>query len=142
MRDFGSATKVFAYLALAYTIAGLASGVLYRELTRGVELTGKIQLSTVHTHLLVLGTVMSLLFLVLEALFHLSEQKFFKAFIWVYNLGVAGASTFMVVTGLRELWGMGEHPAISGVAGLFHITLTAGFVLFFVVLLKALKLHK
>ncbi|WP_141553813.1 DUF2871 family protein [Gleimia coleocanis] len=142
MKDFGSATKLFAYLALGYMVAGLVSGVVYRELTRGVELAGKIQLSTVHTHILVLGMVMSLLFLVLEALFHLNEQKLFKAFVWVYNLGVVGASTLMVVTGLRELWGLGEHPAISGVAGLFHIALTVGFVLFFVVLLKSLKLSK
>ncbi|MDO5061474.1 MAG: DUF2871 family protein [Actinomycetaceae bacterium] len=142
IKDLGPATRTFAYLALGYTILGLVSGVAYRELTRGAEVVVKTQLSTLHTHILVLGLVMSLLFMLSEAVLHLSERKFFTAFLWVYNLGVMGVATMMAVTGLRQLWGHAEHPAIAGISGLFHITLTVGLILFFVVLLKALRNEK
>lgn len=138
-KQVSAATRAFAFLALFYTVLGLFAGVAYRELTRGAEVAVQTQLSVVHTHVLVLGLVMSLLFMVIEAVFHLSEQKLFKAFLWVYNLSLLGIVVMMTVVGLRQLWGQPHSAAVAGISGLFHIGLTVGFGLFFAVLLKALR---
>jgi hypothetical protein len=47
-------------LAAGWTMMGLASGLAYRELTRSAGFTGFTQLSVVHTHTLVLGTLLGL----------------------------------------------------------------------------------
>ena len=46
-----------------WTVVGLASGLAYRELTRSTGFSGFTQLAVVHTHTLVLGTVVGLLLL-------------------------------------------------------------------------------
>lgn len=59
------AESVLFRLAAGWTAVGLASGLVYRELTRSTGFSGFTQLAVVHTHTLVLGTVVGLLLLVL-----------------------------------------------------------------------------
>lgn len=47
-------------------IIGLLFGVYYRELTKWFDFSGKTQLSTLHTHTLVLGMFFFLIVLLLE----------------------------------------------------------------------------
>lgn len=131
--------------AAAWAIIGLLSGVFYREFTKytGFD-TGDIstQLSVVHTHTLILGTVFLLLMLVLERVFSLSTAttKGARAFFIVWNIGLALSTTMMLIKGILQIIGSpaADHAAISGVSGLGHIVLTVGFVLLFHTVGKAL----
>jgi len=68
-------SKLF-YAAFAYLVLGVASGLFYREFTKANDFTDAqfTQLSVVHTHLLVLGFMVLLIVLILEAVRALSEQ--------------------------------------------------------------------
>ncbi|GAY75978.1 hypothetical protein NBRC111894_1532 [Sporolactobacillus inulinus] len=48
--------------ALGYMIAGLLSGIYYRELTKAMNFSGESMLSVLHTHLLILGMFFFLYF--------------------------------------------------------------------------------
>ena len=54
------AESVLFRLSAGWTVAGLASGLAYRELTRSTGFSGFTQLAVVHTHTLVLGTIVGL----------------------------------------------------------------------------------
>ncbi|MCT2177539.1 DUF2871 domain-containing protein [Brachybacterium muris] len=127
--------------ALAYMVLGLASGVFYREYTK---LTGNLgeptQLSTLHTHLLVLGMLVFLVVLALEATLRLSGRRSFSVFYWTYNVGLVITIVMMVVRGVLTLDGADPAEttaAIPGIAGLGHMLLTVGLVALFVALRSA-----
>ena len=134
-----SKTLTFAYLAAGYTVAGLLAGLGYRELTRHSDFDGFTQLAIMHTHLLVLGTSMMLVFMLIEAVFRLSAHKFFTAFFWVYNAGVIITSAMMGVIGYRQLEGLEHSKALAGISGTGHILITIAFVLLFLCLFRAVK---
>lgn len=127
--------KLF-YAAFAYMVLGVASGFFYREFTKANHVTDATftQLSVVHTHLLVLGFVVLLIVLVLEKVFTLSKSPLFSWFFWVYNVGLLVTAAMMVVHGMQSVVGAETSAAISGIAGLGHILLTAGMVLLFLAL--------
>ena len=58
--------KKLMYSSAFYTILGLLSGIFYREMTKAEEFSGYSQLNVTHTHLLVLGTIMFLLFRIIN----------------------------------------------------------------------------
>ena len=64
-------------LAASFTVLGLISGVAYRELGRYLEvpLTQPTSLATVHTHLLVLGSVVLLIVLALAGSFNIHKLQ-------------------------------------------------------------------
>ena len=76
--------KKLARTSMTYMIAGLASGVYYREFGRFNDFQGKSQLNTLHTHILVLGMFFFLIVLLLEKSFKLSEHKNYKKFTSAY----------------------------------------------------------
>lgn len=124
--------------AAVYMVLGLASGVFYREYTK---LTGNLgepsQLSTLHTHLLVLGMLMFLAVLALEATLHVSGRRSFTVFYWTYNLGLVITIVMMVVRGVLTLDGADPTQttaAIPGIAGLGHMLLAVGLVALFIAL--------
>ena len=135
----GPRARLFATWAAGYTVAGLLGGLAYRELTRDGTFDGFTQLSVVHTHLLILGTVMSLIFLVIEAIFSISREKFFATFFWLYQAGVVLTSAMMAVIGYQQLNGADHSKALAGISGMGHILITAAFVFFFIALFRALK---
>ncbi|MDO5723551.1 MAG: DUF2871 family protein [Flaviflexus sp.] len=131
--------RPFAIAAAIYTALGLLGGLGYREITRGVDLDSFTQLSVVHTHLLILGTVLSLIFMILEELYGFARGRLFTAFFWVYNLGVALSTVMMTVIGIRQVSGAEHSKALAGISGTGHILITAGFIMFFILLFRAIK---
>ncbi|MDN5726778.1 MAG: DUF2871 domain-containing protein [Propionibacteriales bacterium] len=131
--------KIFA-LTATWTTLGLLGGLAYREITKAADFTGTTQLAVVHTHLLTLGTIIGLILLVLERTFSLSRfRRTFNAGLITWNLGVAITTVMMFVHGTAQVNGTEVSAAIPGIAGLGHMLLTAGFVLFFICLGRSLK---
>lgn len=120
--------------ALCYLIAGLGAGVFYREFTKLNDFHGDTQLSVAHTHLLALGMLVFLIALALDRVFDLSGEDLFNSFFWLYNAGLIIAVGMMFTHGIMQVYGVPDSAAISGIAGLGHIILSLGLVLFFVVL--------
>ena len=83
---------------------------------------------------------MLLIVLALEKLFGLSRSKLFGWFFWVYNAGVILTSAMLIWHGSLTVLGQEAGGMIAGIAGLGHILLTAGMVLFFLALRRALVL--
>lgn len=135
------ATTMFFRAAAAWTGLGLLAGLYYRELTHFTDHPGGTQLSTAHTHFLVLGTVFGLVFLLLERQFELSHNKWFTGFFWTWIAGTAVTVGAQLFKGTLQVLGSvaAESKAIAGISGLGHIALTVAFVLFFLALRSRLQ---
>ncbi|MGO2773881.1 DUF2871 domain-containing protein [Brachybacterium tyrofermentans] len=129
--------------AFVYIILGLASGLFYREFTKATDNLGThTQLNTLHTHLLVLGMVMFLVVLALDAVFSLSGRRSFSVFYWTYNIGLVVTVAMQAVRGFLTLDGQDPattSAAIPGIAGLGHMLLTVGLVALFVAVRAGIK---
>jgi hypothetical protein len=125
--------KIFT-AAATYTALGLVGGVYYRELTKAEHFTGTTQLSFVHTHLFALGMLFFLVVLALEKSFTLTASRWFPLFFIVYQVGLVLTVTLLVFHGTMTVLGHQTGPAVSGIAGLGHIGLTAGLVFFLLAL--------
>jgi len=129
--------------AFAYIILGLASGLFYREFTKATDNLGThTQLNTLHTHLLVLGMVMFLVVLTLDAVFSLSGRRSFSVFYWTYNVGLVVTVAMQAVRGFLTLDGQDPattSAAIPGIAGLGHMLLTVGLVALFIAVRGGIK---
>ncbi|CAM3183126.1 DUF2871 domain-containing protein [Sporolactobacillus spathodeae] len=126
--------KKIYYTALIYMIVGLLSGIYEREFTKAMHFTGYSMLSILHTHLLILGMFFFLLVLVIEKSWKLTENKLYNLFFWTYNIGVTWSVLFLAIHGTMTVLGKTVGPAVSGLAGFGHMILTAGLILFFVLL--------
>lgn len=131
--------KQLYWAAVAYTALGLPSGLIYRELTKAHRFTGKTELAVVHTHLLALGTLFFLIVLVLEHQLALTETRAYRWFFAVYNAGVLWTVSCMTIIGARTVLGHGEYMPLSELAGVGHVLLTIGFVLFFLAVHQAIR---
>ncbi|MEG0286505.1 MAG: DUF2871 domain-containing protein [Vagococcus sp.] len=127
--------KKLARTSMTYMIAGLASGIYYREFGRFNDFQGKSQLNTLHTHILVLGMFFFLIVLLLEKSFKLSEHKNYKKFYAIYNSGLGITLLLMLIHGSMTVLGYDDSPMIAGLAGIGHIVLTVGLGYFFNVLI-------
>jgi hypothetical protein len=116
--------------AMVYTGLGLVAGVYYRELTKAQDFTGTTQLAFVHTHLLALGMLFFLVVLALEKTFTLTASRWFPLFFVTYHAGLALTVTLLLVHGTMTVLGHQTGAAISGIAGLGHIGLATGLILF------------
>lgn len=133
----------FWKVAFTYAIVGLLFGVYYRELARFFEYSGQSTLSNLHVHALVLGMMMNLLIIVFDRSFNLSKQKnFSKAYI-LYNIGVALLLSMNLLRGTLQVTQIelakGLSSAISGIAGLTHISLSVGLIWLLWVIKQALQ---
>ena len=127
--------------AFTYTVIALLVGVGYREYTKMIGFTGQTNLSLLHTHLFTLGMLFFLLVLALEVTLKLSQQKFFNGFFVTYNIGLILTTIMMAVRGFLQTQG-GEiskamDASVSGIAGVGHMLLGIGLVLFFISLKRA-----
>lgn len=132
--------KLFTSAAV-WTGLGLASGLFYREFTRQTEFTGVTQLSVAHTHALALGTTILLVVLALAKVFALGADRRLGLFLGLWNGGLALTFTMMLVKGSLQVL---DHPLatskmLAGISGLGHMILTGAFVLFFVILGRAVQ---
>lgn len=133
--------KKLFHASFAYAIAGVLSGLYYRELTKINGFTGDSQLGLVHTHWLVLGFIVLLLVLGLEKVFAISAAapRLFAWFFRIWNAGVVVTGGMMLVKGTLVVAGLdASSKALAGIAGTGHMLLTAGLVLLFLALRKAL----
>lgn len=122
--------------ATVYLVAGLGAGLFYREFTKANSFPegSFTQLGLVHTHLLALGMLFMLIAMALEKTMKLSDDGRFAWFFWFYNVGVVVTAAMMVWHGVLTVLGQQSSPAIAGIAGLGHIAVTVGLVLFFLIL--------
>lgn len=111
-----------------YLILGLLSGVFFREFTKLKNINGDTVLSTLHTHLLVLGFIIFLILVFAEKQFKLTDDKKFNCFYIFYNIGLLTKVITMLLKGLLDVKNV-ESKAVSGIAGLGHIFLTIGLIL-------------
>ena len=135
--------KRIAKLSFFYSMLGLFLGAFYREFTKMNGFTGKTVLSGLHPHVLVLGAVFFLIVLLLEKSFELTKNKNFNKFFIIYNIGLLLTVIMMAVRGCIEVLNLEISTmidsSISGVAGLGHIIITIGFILFFLILNNRIK---
>jgi hypothetical protein len=128
--------------AFIYAILAICGGVFYREYTKLMNFNGRTMLAFVHTHLFVLGMFMFLILVLFALNTNLEKNKNFKKFIIIYNVGLMGTVIMMIVRGIIQVNGTiltkGLSSMISGVAGLFHITLTVALIMLFMILKKCL----
>lgn len=127
--------------AAAWTGVGLIGGLAFREIAKANDFTGSTQLAVVHTHALVLGTVVLLAALALDRLFALGADRRMRWFLWVWNISLAITVGTLAVNGTLQIVApaSADSPAIAGIAGLGHIGLTVAFVLFFIALGSRLR---
>lgn len=129
------------WATVVYIALGLAAGLFYREFTKaqGFEDGVSGQLALVHTHLLALGALVTLIVLALEKSFRLSESRLFRWFLWIYNAGVVLTAAMMTWHGVLDVLKIEASKAIPGIAGAGHILVGAGFVLLLITLRKAIR---
>lgn len=135
--------KKYLNYALAYAVAAMAGGVFYREFTKWNGFTGVTALSKVHAHLFMLGMVVFLLVALFSERRELEGQKSFRAFLCLYNIGLPLTAVMLVVRGVFQVLNTplssGASAAVSGIAGLGHILLSAGLILLLLALRKTAK---
>ncbi|WP_147918766.1 DUF2871 domain-containing protein [Ruania zhangjianzhongii] len=132
--------KKLFYAAFAYMVIGVASGLFYREFTKANDFPegAFTQLGLAHTHLLTLGFIVLLIVLALEKVFTLSaSRRLFAWFFWLYNAGVVLTSAMLIWHGSLTVLGQESTAMIAGIAGLGHMLVTAGMVLLFLALRRA-----
>lgn len=131
--------KTLFTTAHIYMIIGLIAGFYYREITKIEHFTGQSQLAVVHTHVLALGMLFFLIVLALEKQFTLSARKsLYDWFFRLYNTGLIVTIAIMTLHGTLTVLGKTSGAAIALGAGVGHILLTAGLVLFFITLGKSI----
>ena len=132
--------KKYLNVSILYAIAALIGGVFYREFTKINKYTGVTALGKVHVHLFMLGTIVFLLVSLFEMQQKLQENKTFRAFMWVYNIGLPITVIMFAIRGITEVLNMNlsssASAAISGMAGIGHILTGTGIILLLVSLKK------
>ena len=72
-----------------------------------------------------------------------SNNKLFKVFLWVYNIGLILTVSMLYVRGINEVLNTslskGANASISGVAGIGHMILGTGIILLLISLIKENK---
>lgn len=135
--------KKYLNLSLIYAIAAMAGGVFYREFTKWNGYTGVTALGKVHTHLFLLGMVLFLIVALFAAHTDLKEERLFRIFLKVYNIGVPLTAVMLAVRGITQVLettlSTGASAAISGIAGIGHILTGVGLILFILSLKKIAK---
>ncbi|MDD6490287.1 MAG: DUF2871 domain-containing protein [Clostridia bacterium] len=135
--------KKYINISMIYAIAAMVGGVFYREFTKWNGFTGTTALGKVHTHLFFLGMLVFLVVGLFSRHYDLKEQKTFRAFLYIYNIGVPLAAVMMLVRGITQVLNIplssGADAAISGIAGIGHILIGTGIILLLVTLRKVSK---
>ena len=67
------------------------------------------------------------------------SPKLFTWFFWLYNVGVLTTVAMMVWHGSLTVLGRESNAMISGIAGLGHILITAGLIVFIIALRRAIS---
>lgn len=118
--------KHYIRSAIAYALLAMAGGVFYREYTKYLAFDGKTTLAFVHTHYFMLGMVFFLLLLLLEKSFTFTRAVT-RRLVAAYHVGLNLTAAMLFVRGVAQASSLrlsrGADAAISGLAGLGHLTL-------------------
>ncbi|MDD6919922.1 MAG: DUF2871 domain-containing protein [Eubacteriales bacterium] len=132
--------KKYLKISLVYAIFAMIGGVFYREFTKFNDYTGVTTLGKVHTHLFLLGMIVFMIVALFAKDNKLEEQKSFRVFMYVYNIGIAVMISMMILRGVVQVIELNVSNSvnvmISGVAGLGHIAVGVGIVLLIISLMK------
>lgn len=132
--------KKYINISLIYAVAALIYGVFYREFTKWNEYNDVTTLGKTHVHLFAMGTIVFLIVALFSMQQELSNNKMFRVFLWVYNIGLPITTVMMVVRGITQVLNISlsdaQNASISGIAGIGHILTGVGFILLLVSLKK------
>ncbi len=133
--------KKIVKTAFIYAIIAMLSGIFYREGSRFLELTEPNTWSIIHTHFFMLGMFFFLIVLLLEKSFHLTKDKKYNAFYYIYNIGLVITGIMLYLRGIADVTEdfMVYDKMISGISGIGHILLGVGIILFFLILKNQTK---
>ena len=135
--------KKYLNYAFSYAIAAMVGGVFYREFTKWNGYTGVTALGKVHVHLFILGTIVFLLVALFASHLNLEENKNFRLFMKLYNIGLPLMVIMLIVRGVPQVLQIelssGINAMISGIAGIGHILVGVGLILFLLALKKLAK---
>ena len=97
----------------------------------------------VHTHLILLGSIVFLLVGMIADRYPLESVKTFRATRIIYPSGLTLTVTMMLVRGILQVSDVALprslDAAVSGIAGICHILLGTRIVLFFIALKKSVN---
>ena len=135
--------KKYMNVSLIYAILAMIGGVFYREFTKFNDFSGITVLGKVHGHFFLLGMIVFLLVALFQERVDLKQQKLFRIFFVIYNLGVPLTGTMMFVRGITQVLAIelskGADASIAGIAGIGHILTGLGIVLLLLSLKKSAK---
>lgn len=135
--------KKYLNLSLFYAVFAVVGGVFFREFTKWNGYTGVTALGKVHAHLFLLGMLVFLIVALFAAHRDLTKFKSFRAFLWIYNVGVPLTAVMLLVRGVTQVLDIRLSAAldasISGIAGIGHILTGVGIVLLLISLKKTAK---
>lgn len=130
-------------LSLIYALLAMVGGVFYREFTKLIGFEGRTTLAFVHTHLFLLGMIMMLIITLFISKFQIQRSKKYRLFMIIYNIGVCLTSLMFLIRGIVQVKGItinhAMNASISGIAGIGHILLGLGIILFFIILKERIK---
>ena len=133
--------KKYVNLAFVYAIIAMIGGIFYREFTKFNDFTEDTTLAVVHLHLFVLGTIVFLLIAIFSHITDLNQQKTFKYFFKLYNIGLPFMTIMFLIRGITQVLAINlsnsASHAISGIAGISHIIMGVAIVLLFISLRKS-----
>lgn len=136
-------SKKLIQTSFIYALLAMVGGVFYREYTKIMGFTGKTNLSVVHTHLFLLGMMFFLVAALFAMRLPMGEQKNCRRFYLIYNVGMTITTIGFLWRGLVQVQGnelsKGMDASISGIAGIGHICIGIGIILFFNCLKKAME---
>lgn len=121
--------------ALAYLFSGILAGAVYREL--GKIYTLDVKMAFVHTHLIVLGFIVSSIFYLLIKNINISNETVEKLY-RTYSFGIFLSFTIMFLHGLVDNFAPlnAVKMTMVGISGIGHILITLAVIL---VSIKALR---
>ena len=133
--------KKMYWISLSYLVFGLTVGLVNHEIAYWTHFTGKSIMSVVHPHAILLGGLVFLLMPLFMKTFELEQQKSFRRFLWIYNIGLVMTLGFMTARGMAQLLAK-PFPSfldhmVGGFAGIGHIILTVGLGFLFHALMKS-----
>lgn len=129
--------------AWIYALLAMVGGVFYREFTKFNGFSGRTTLAFVHTHLFLLGMIFFLIVALLQYHVDVAGDKRFKLFYIIFNIGLVITAAMLIWRGIPQVLAMDLSKAvdasISGIAGLGHICIGVGIILYFLMLKKAVR---
>lgn len=129
-------------ISIVYLLVAMAGGIYFRELTKFNEFTGNTVLGVVHTHALMLGTILFLIVAILFKLTRLEDNGLYKKFFVLYNIALPVMLVTMALRGTFQVLAVnlakGADAALAGIAGLSHIGVGVALLIFLLAIKKEL----